>query len=207
MPVARPNLPASLAVLAGVLLLLTAPGVPAVVTTGTDAEAQLPYWDLAEPGISLRLVQRLPDQSRGFFQARGFTVADSDHIAMNCVFQTIFRNVAPVADAGVLEYDLREWVVQTGGKRHAPKTREHWKTEWTARQVSSSAQLAFEWGLIPTRQSYAPGDFNWGLTMFGLAPGTEFDLDVVWRQRGERRNVRIKGVRCAPDIHPEPAAQ
>ena len=63
------------------------------------------------------------------------------------------------------------------------------------------------WRLPRWRQSYAPGDFNWGLTMFGLAPGTEFDLDVIWRQRGKRHSARIQGVRCAADIHPEPAAQ
>lgn len=207
MSVARPSMPVPFAVLAGVFLLLAAPGVPAVVSTGTDAEAQLPYWELAEPGISLRLVQRLPDQTRGFFQARGFSVEDSDHIARNCVFQTIFRNVAPASDANVIEYDLREWVVYAGGKQRVMQTREHWKTEWRARQVPPAAQLAFEWGLLPTRQRYAPGDFNWGMTVFGLAPGTEFDLDVVWRQRGERHSVRIKGVHCAADAHPESTAQ
>jgi hypothetical protein len=200
-------MPASLAVLASVFVLLAAPGASAKVATGIDEEAQLPYWEVAEPGISIRLVQRLPDQTRGFFQARGFSVADSDLIAMNCVFQTVFRNVAPASSADVIEYDLREWVVHAAGARRALRTREDWKTEWTARRAPLPAQLAFEWALLPTRQSYGPGDFNWGMTIFGLAPGIVFDLDVVWRQRGERRSVRVKGVRCAPDIHPEPTAQ
>lgn len=194
------------ATLAAVMLSQAVPAA-AVINIGTDAEAELPYWEVVEHGASIRLVQRLPDQTRGFFQARGFSVADSDHIAMNCVFQTVFRNAAPTSSPGVIEYDLREWVVHTGGARHTMKTREDWKTEWTARQAPPPAQLAFEWVLLPTRQSYGPGDFNWGMTIFGLAPGTEFDLDVVWRQSGERRHARLKGVRCAPDIHPEPAVQ
>jgi hypothetical protein len=191
---------------AGILLWCVAPLAAAAVNTGIDKDAQLPYWEVAEPGVSIRLVQRLPDQTRGFFQARGFSVADAEHIAMRCVFQTIFRNPAPVSDPGVIEYDLREWVVHTAGARRALKTREDWKAEWVARQVPAAAQLAFEWSLLPTRQRYAPGDFNWGMTVFGLRPGTEFDLDIVWRQRGERRNVRVQGVRCAPDVPVEPAA-
>jgi hypothetical protein len=190
-----------------VLLLWQAPAAPAAVTTGTDEEAQLPYWEVTEPGISIRLVQRLPDQTRGYFQARGFSTVDSDHIAQNCVFQTIFRNVTVDSKPGVIDYDLREWTVHAAGARRVLKTREDWKAEWNARKVPMPAQLAFEWSLLPTRQSYGPGDYNWGMTAFGLAPGAVFDLDVVWYQRGERHSVRVNGVRCAPDIHPEPSAQ
>jgi hypothetical protein len=72
--------------LAAAMLSLAAPAV-AVVNTGIDAEVQLPYWEVVEHGISMRLVQRLPDQTRGFFEARGFSVADSELIAQSCVFQ------------------------------------------------------------------------------------------------------------------------
>jgi hypothetical protein len=204
--VARAGILIYVTALAGALLTLAVPDVSAKVGTGTDEEAQLPYWELTEPGISIRLVQRLPDQTRGFFQARGFSVADSDHIAMNCVFQTVFRNTARAASAEVIDYDLREWTVHAAGKPRAPMTREDWKTAWSARRAPPPAQLAFEWSLLPTRQSYGPGDYNWGMTVFGLVPGTKFDLDVVWRQRGERRRARIKGVHCAPDIQVGPAS-
>jgi hypothetical protein len=196
--------PCAIAV-AGVLLWCVTPLAAAAVSTGTDADAQLPYWEVAEPGVTIRLVQRLPDQTRGFFQARGFAVADAERIALSCVFQTIFRNLAHASSPDVIEYDLREWVVHAGGVQRALKTREDWKAEWVARQAPPPAQLAFEWSLLPTRQRYAPGDFNWGMTVFDLAPGSVFDLDVVWRQRGARHKVRVQGVRCAPDIQVEPA--
>lgn len=192
--------------LTAAMLSLTAPA-SAVINTGTDAEAQLPYWEVVEHGVSMRLVQRLPDQTRGFFEARGFSVADSELIAQSCVFQTVFRNVAPPSDPGVIEYNLEEWVVHAGGKQRKMKTREDWQKDWTARHVSKAAQLAFEWGLLPTRQTYRPGDYNWGMTVFNLVPGTTFDLDVVWRQGGERRSARLKGVVCAPDSHVSPAPQ
>jgi hypothetical protein len=190
--------------LAAAMLSLAVPAA-AVITTGTDAEAELPYWEVVEHGISIRLVQRLPDQTRGFFQARGFSIADSELIAQSCMFQTVIKNVAPPSDPGVIEYNLDEWIVHAAGKQRRMKTREDWQKEWAARRAPQAAQLAFEWGLIPTRQTYRPGDYNWGLSVFNLAPATSFDLDVVWRQGGERRSARLKGVVCAPDSHVSPA--
>jgi len=145
------------------------------------------------------------DQTRGFFQARGFSVPDAERIAQSCVFQTIFRNTSSMAEPGPIEYDLREWVVRTATGRQNLKTREDWAQEWKARAAPRAAQLAFEWALLPTRQTYGPGDYNWGMSVFNLAPGAEFDLDVIWRQRGERRSVRLTGVQCAPDIEIPPA--
>jgi hypothetical protein len=191
---------------AGAFLCLLAPAGGAAVNTGTDEEAQLPYWEIVEGGVSIRLVQRLPDQTRGFFQARGFSEADTERIAQSCVFQTIFKNVAPASDPSVVEYDLRDWVVHAAGARRGLKTREDWQAQWTARQAPQAAQIAFEWALLPTRQNYHPGDYNWGMTIFNLKPGSDFDLDIVWRERGTEHTVRVKGVRCAPDIQLSPAA-
>ena len=122
------------------------------------------------------------------------------------MFQTVFKNVAPPSDPGVIEYNLDEWIVYAAGKQRRMKTREAWQKEWAARRAPKAAQLAFEWGLLPTRQAYRAGDYNWGLSVFNLAPGTRFDLDVVWRQDGERRSARLKGVVCAPDSHVSPLA-
>ena len=186
---------------------LLVPPAAAVVDTGTDAEAKLPYWEIVEQGVSIRLVQRLPEQTRGFFVARGFSEAHADRIALSCVFQTVFKNISHPSEPSPVEYNLRDWVVRAAGAPRVLKTREDWRKEWAARQAPQPAQLAFEWALLPTRQTYRPGDYNWGMSVFDLKPGTEFDLDVVWHQHGKQRAVRIKGMRCAPDIHLEPGAQ
>jgi hypothetical protein len=196
--------PAIRAALTAIGLSLMAQPVAALVNTGTDDEARLPYWEIVEPGVSIRLVQRLPDQTRGFFQARGFSVADAELIAQSCVFQTVFRNRSSATKPVKIEYDLNAWVIHAAGAERGMKTREVWKKIWTGRRAPRAAQLAFEWGLLPTRQAYGPGDYNWGMSVFGLAPGTEFALDVVWQQNGERRMARLPGVRCASDIHPLP---
>src|SRR3989344_4248697 len=167
------------------LLLITIP-VAAVVNTGTDEES------------------RLPDQTRGFFQARGFSVEDSELIAQGCVFQTVFKNISASSEPSTIEYNLRDWVVRAAGARRGLKTREDWQKEWSARKAPQPAQLAFEWSLLPTRQTYRPGDYNWGMMLFGLKPGTGFDLDVVWHQDGKQRTARLKAVRCAADVHLKP---
>jgi hypothetical protein len=185
-------------------LLFTVAAAVAAVTTGIDEEARLPYWEIVEPGVSIRLVQRLPDQTRGFFQARGFSVEDSELIAQNCVFQTVFKNISESSAPGTIEYNLRDWVALASGARRGLRTREDWQKVWTARQAPPSARLAFEWSLLPTSQTYRAGDYNWGMTLFGLKPGAVFDLDVVWRQNGKKRTARLKAVRCAPDIQLRP---
>ncbi|MHB8534124.1 MAG: hypothetical protein ACYDBW_01605 [Sulfuricaulis sp.] len=185
---------------------LTTARADAVVTTGTDGQARLPYWQIVDRGVSIRLVQRLPDQTRGFFQARGFSDADAERIARSCVFQTVFRNISKPPNPPTVEYDLHNWTVHAAGRQGAMKTREDWRQEWIARRAPKSAQLAFEWALLPTRQTYRPGDYNWGMSVFGLKPGARFDLDVVWRQYGRTHKARLKNMQCAPDIHPGPGA-
>ena len=185
-------------------MLLTLASARAAVDTGVDEEARLPYWEIVEPDVSIRLVQRLPDQTRGFFQARGFSVEDSERIAQSCVFQTVFKNTSAAPASNTIEYNLREWVVRTAGAHRGLKTREDWEQEWDARRAPAAARLAFEWALLPTRQTYRSGDYNWGMSIFSLKPGQEFDLDVVWYRNGAKHMALLKGVRCAPDIHLKP---
>ncbi|MBI5462770.1 MAG: hypothetical protein HY941_11360 [Gammaproteobacteria bacterium] len=170
------------------------------VGTGIDADAGLPYWEIREPGMSLRLVQRLPDQTRAFFLARGFARTDVDLIAQSCVFQTIFKNTSQTAQPSVLEYNLRDWRVRTADAAHGMKTREDWAEEWAARGSPQRARIAFEWALFPTRQAYNPGDYNWGMSVFNLPPDSRFDLEIVWQQYGSRHTHVLRDIHCAPDI-------
>jgi len=98
-------------------------------------------------------------------------------------------------------------VVYYRGREQGLKTRDDWQKEWKTRKAPAPAQLAFEWSLLPTQQIYQPGDYNWGMSVFNLAPGSTFDLDVVWHQGSEKQVVRIQDIRCAPDERRDPAAQ
>ena len=186
------------------LLLLSFPAWGMEAHQGIDPQAGLPSWTIHDAGMSLRLVQRLPDQTRGFLMARGFTAAQAERVAVSCVFQTDFRNIA--SDDAPLSYDLHDWIVHFQGEQRQMKLREEWVQEWQRLDVPPATRTAFEWGMYPTAQTYQPGDYNWGISVFNLPPGARFDLEVVWRQFGRIHRYTMRDIQCAPDIHPDPAA-
>lgn len=175
------------------------------MTTGTDKEANLPFWQWQSQGISVRLVQRLPDQTRGYFMARKFSKQHAEILANNCVFQTIFRNTAKPSKKHVIEYDLRQWRIVFNGEERKLKVKEHWLDFWQKKSISQSSLIALEWSLLPTQQRYLNGDYNWGMTSFGLKPGQTFNLNIIWHDNGEKKAAQIPNIQCAPDIHPDPS--
>ena len=187
-------------------LLLSSLSIPSLaqITTGIDTDAQLPYWEYSNGRVSIRLVQRLPIQTRGYFQARGFNKAQVERIAQSCVFQTVFKNNSHLTKPAPLHYNLRDWVVHHQGKTQGLKTREDWAKEWQKAKVKKSAQVAFEWSLYPTIQEYQAGDYNWGMSIFNLKPGSKFDLTLSWQQYGKMHTTKIPNIVCAADINPQP---
>ena len=181
----------------GLICMSALPGrVSAQVITGAEEQTGLSTWEWKRAGISVQLIQRLPDQTRAFFQARGFTSMDADTIGRACVFQTIFRNDGPRP----LTYDLDDWRVLYRGKHLPVRTRERWQEKWQAGGVSQAARIALRWSLLPTRQGFEPGDYNWGMTSFGLPPGASFDLSMTLTIDGELVTGTIPAIVCAADL-------
>jgi len=178
-----------------------AAGAP--VTTGVVPETGLRYWEWKSEDVLFRLTQRLPDQTRAYFMARGFDSGSADLIAKRCVFQSMFKNIAGFGGAAI-SIDLDSWQVRSGGDEHGVLTREKWQDELQNSGISRAAAIALEWSLLPTRQVYAPGDYNWGMTSYGLKPGQSFDLGFSWKRDGQVFHGNLKGVECALDIHPDP---
>lgn len=177
------------------------------IETGTDAQARLPYWELADGAMSLRLVQRLPDQTRAFFMARGFDPDEAEVIARTCVFQTVFKNTSHGSAPSPLRYDLGEWRVRRNGALGGLKTREAWERVWEGTDASRTARIALEWALLPTRQNYEPGDYNWGMSMVDVPAGETIELTVVWHQHGREHTATIEDLQCAPDVPSNPGQQ
>ncbi len=169
--------------------------VTAEVIESKDPETGLLAWTWREQGISIQLVQRLPDQTRAFFLGRGFETEVADLVGRACVFQTIFRNDGdqPVS------YDLGDWCVYYKGARRSLRTREVWARKWQALGIDQAARIAFRWSLLPTVQRFEPGDYNWGMTSFGMSPGAEFDLSLVIDVDGKPIAGEIQAVECAVD--------
>jgi hypothetical protein len=172
------------------------------MTTGVAADTGLRYWEWNAQGVLFRLTQRLPDQTRAYFMARGFDSGYADRIANRCVFQSMFKNIADSGGA-TISIDLDAWRVHSSSGEGRLLTREAWQDEMQKNDISPAAAIAFKWSLLPTRQVYTPGDYNWGMTSYGLKPGKIFDLDFSWKRGGQVFQGHLKGVECAPDIHPD----
>jgi len=186
-------------------LLISATAVAAVMplTTGVVPETGLRYWEWQSEGVLFRLTQRLPDQTRAYFIARGFDSGYADLIAKRCVFKSMFKNMAGFGDAAI-SIDLDTWQVRSGNDERPVLTREKWQDELKDSDISQAAAIALEWSLLPTRQVFAPGDYNWGMTSYGLKPGRVFDLGFSWKRGDQVFHGKLDSVECSPDIHPEP---
>lgn len=174
--------------------------VRADVSTDQDAETGLRSWTWSHQGVSIELVQRLPDQTRAMFMQHAFSSAVIEELATSCMFQTIVRNTGKSGSGQPVAVDLGTWRVQHDGRTGPIKLKEPWMASWPEAAADQAARLVFRWGLFPTRQEFLPGDYNWGLTAYGLAPGSEFDLEVSWQQGGSPRSARITGIVCTPDV-------
>ncbi len=165
-----------------------------------NEETGLIGWKLKQESMELELVQRLPDQTRAFFLARGFPAGIADDLGRSCIFQTILRNTG--VDAGTsptLTVSLKDWQLSHDGTSRPLKLKEVWDQEWSGTLVSKSARLAFRWATFPSIQTFQPGDYNWGMISFDLAPGMRFDLLLVWNEGDKKHSARIENLICAPD--------
>ena len=169
----------------------------AELVRSTDGETKLVSWKYVGAGLKLELIQRLPDQTQGFFQARGFSKDIAHDIANSCVFQTIARNNFKNSTDDAISISLNDWQLRVDGTIKTLKLKEFWDEQWTKDTVTMASRLAFRWATFPTQQTFEPGgDFNWGMTSFGLPPGTVFDLHIFWQQGNTQKDLWINSMQC-----------
>ncbi len=162
-----------------------------------QASGQGEVFKFAGHGLRLEIQALARDQVQGFAIGRGFSAKDAAFAAdRGCVFRSNIGNAAGRAGAPVLELDLGQWRVRTGGQTQALLDRAQWDGIWRQRKVAEAARIAFRWALFPSRQRHAPGDYNWGFLSMGLKPGTRFDLDIAWRYDGKAFSHSFKGLVC-----------
>lgn len=187
------------------------------VNTLIDKTTGLKTWQLTQSDLELQLVQRLPDQTRGFFQGRGFNKQQANEIATQCVFQTIVKNTGLKKTGKPISISLKNWriipqplSINKSKITQGIKLKEDWANEWLAikdknKQVKPSARIAFKWATFPSEQTFEPGgDYNWGMISFGLSPGAWFDLHIFWQSNQASEQVQfhdqwIKNIQCPED--------
>lgn len=176
------------------------------VERGEDPTTGLKYWLWDHDGFYLRLTQRLPDQTRAYFEARGFNQASAEILATSCIFQTMVKNSGR-EPGQIVNAKLSDWQVVSDGKRQPMLLREHWRKTWQQNKLPESALIALEWSLLPSQIIYDINDYNWGMSSYGLPPGSSFDLIFNWTRNGKSYQGRINDVICAEDIHLDPPRQ
>ncbi len=187
--------------LMGLLISLNASSM-AETAVEVGQNTGLKTWKWTHQGISLRLVQRLPDQTRAYFLAKGFPRNVADMLATSCFFGSMFRNDGSLP----MDFDLRQWKVVHNGRETGLKVREIWKQKFQGRKdIPRSARIALNWSLMPTVQHFEPGDYNWGMTVYGLPPGETFDLHLKIVLDGKPLETVIPGLQCAPEVVEKPA--
>lgn len=177
-----------------------------VIETSQDQVTGLKNWLWDNDGFLLRLTQRLPDQTRAYFEARGFDKASAETAATSCIFQTMIKNTGTDPSQKITA-DISDWRVIRGDVAKPLLHREYWRNYWIEHNQTESARVAFEWSLLPDSVEYDITDYNWGMSSYGLAPGSKFDLIFTWQRQGKTYQGRINNVFCPDDIHPEPAPQ
>ncbi len=182
------------------LLVMAMPVTSGEVSRSVNEENGLEGWHFTDSDIEIELIQRLPDQTRALLMNHKFSQEVIEQMALSCMFQTIIRNTGRSSMNRVVSIDLTEWRLLHDGKVRRLLMKEPLLASWTDADADAAAKLVVRWGMFPTQQEYLPGDYNWGLTAYGIPPGSSFDLDVAWREDGALRRGEIKGIVCAADV-------
>ncbi len=187
------------------ITIVSSPLHAATILADRNSETGLKSWGFIDNGLELKFIQRLPDQTRGFFLGRGFTELQANDIATQCVFQTVAKNTQSKPEGKPVSIDLSLWKVFANAEEGRVKLKEEWKKEWQAfdntdKKVKLSAQIAFRWATFPSQQTFEPGgDYNWGMISFGLPPGQPFDLQVKWFTGDQAHSILIENIQCPED--------
>ena len=164
--------------------------------TSVDPDTGLATWQTEVHGMQVRLTQITPDQIRGFYLARGFSPEATERFARECVFMTVVRNTGHTT----LLHRLANWRYVANGHPPRPlRGKAAWDYQWKRMGVPESARIAFEWAQLPTAQTYAPGDWNQGMTSYSVPRGGLFDLHFVWQAGGRTFTGKLENVRCADE--------
>lgn len=178
------------------LMAMWSASVYAETVMSVDADTGLATWQADVAGIQVRLTQISPDQARGFYQARGFSPDAAERYASQCVFMTVVRNVGDQP----IEHQLSGWRYESAGQApRAIRSKADWERVWTQLGVAESARIAFTWAQFPDTQTFAPGDWNQGMTTYSMPRGGQFDLHFAWRSGEKTFHGKLEQVRCADE--------
>ncbi len=153
--------------------------------------------EFEQDGYRLELFAQQKIAAKAFIQNRGFNAKDSEFYSKNyCVFGSAQGNILTDKKSPPVEIDLNKWRVIYKGREQPLVTRQDWEKIWQKRGVSEELRTSFFWTLFPTRQKYAPTDYNWGGITVALPAGAKFDLKLWWKKGQTEHSTLVKGLLC-----------
>ncbi|HKJ87250.1 MAG TPA: hypothetical protein VKA48_01835, partial [Gammaproteobacteria bacterium] len=141
---------------------------------------------------SLKVVGRLPEQTRAFFLGRGFPDKAARRFSESCVIHVTLRNLG---DSG-LSYRLGRWRVRLPDNAHPPEAEADWEARWRRMGVPKRGRTAFDWSMFPPEENLGAEGWALGMVSLGLKPGRHFDLVAHWRRDGQPHKVVMKDLVC-----------
>ncbi|MEJ2347507.1 MAG: hypothetical protein P8090_19370 [Gammaproteobacteria bacterium] len=160
------------------------------VTVHKNPKSGMLSWTATDDGLSIKLVQLLPDFVRAVYAKHDLPAKQYNEIAGYCDFGTILRNTS----GKTMKYDVRDWrAVASGGAVGKIKPKSEWVAEWR------KAGIHYTWTLFPDSGTFYAGDWQQGFTTIKLPHGTRFDLILKWKIDGVTHSGRIHNMQCAPD--------
>ncbi len=168
--------------------------VAAEVTIHKNDITGLLTWAVKDEGLSLELIQVLPDFVRALYGKHNFNKQEIERVASRCVFGTILKNTSEKH----FSYRVKNWRYRTADKKqHKVKTKTQWLEEW------KKAGITFSWTLLPDIGEFSVGDWQQGFTTINLPHGSEFDLIYKWQLDDKSYSSVIKNIKCAPTTLPQ----
>ena len=156
----------------------------------SDITGLLTWTSIAE-GISLELVQMLPDFVRARYGSQGFPSSEIEEIATYCVFGTIMKNTSQK----ILSYKVDDWytVIRGESTKTPIKSKPFWLDQWR------SADINFHWTLFPEEGEFSIGDWQQGFTTIKVPRNKHFDLIYRWSLDNKNYESQITDIICAPE--------
>ena len=171
-----------------VALATAAPGAALAQIAGPGARAD---------GVEITVAARTPEQTRAFYEARGFTPDALRELAGACFMTIGVHN----GRNGTVWLEPATWrFVTDDGQPVRQIGREHWEARWQALGVPAAARAAFGWTQLPVSRDLQPGEPVGG-NLAVVPQNRPFTLEAVFAL-GERREqgtlrLRVPRLRCA----------
>ena len=166
------------------------PVLAANISVQKNPDSGLLAWTMEDEGISIELIQLLPDFVRAIYSAHNFPKAEVEAIASWCVFGTILKNTSQQQ----MSYRVADWrYIGEDGVEQPIKTKTQWIEQWRR------AGINFSWTLLPDSGDFEVGDWQQGFTTIKLHRDSTFDLVISWKLDGEKHVGKFENLRCAPE--------